>query len=178
VVVDVFWWFLQLFWWLFVIFDDVFQLFDYFRPCCFVILWPSFFVLVDQFLFGIFRSYVFRGMSCIFRPGWAFGLLVGSWNWVCFACPAATTLYLWILGWLLLTKVCFYRTSAICLLLCTISQIGKGVPYSQSPRNTSQSALILISIGWNLISFKPVRSFDILGWGSTPQSPWGALKHY
>jgi hypothetical protein len=52
------------------------------------------------------------------------------------------------------------------LLLRNISQIATGVPYSESPRKKSQSAPILINLGSNLTCFRPVRSFDLLGWGS------------
>jgi hypothetical protein len=53
------------------------------------------------------------------------------------------------------------------LLLCNISQIATGVPYSESPRKKAQSAPIcFINIGCNLTCFGPVQRFDLLGWGS------------
>ena len=64
------------------------------------------------------------------------------------------------------------------LLLCNISQIATGVQYSESPRTKLQSGPILIEIRRNLTLFKTVQSFDVLGWGSTPYSPWAALKNY
>jgi hypothetical protein len=51
-------------------------------------------------------------------------------------------------------------------LLCNISQIATGVPYSEYPRNRSQSGPILINIRCNLTCFGPVQSVDLLGWGS------------
>jgi hypothetical protein len=51
------------------------------------------------------------------------------------------------------------------LLLCNISQIATGVPYSESPRNIVQSGPILIKIKCNLTCFRPVQNFDLLGWG-------------
>jgi hypothetical protein len=51
------------------------------------------------------------------------------------------------------------------LLLCNISQIATG-PYSESPRNKSQSGPILINIQRNLTCFRPVQSCDLLGCGS------------
>jgi hypothetical protein len=62
--------------------------------------------------------------------------------------------------------------------LCNMSQIATGVPYSESPRKTPQSAPILIKIGRNLTCFGPVQRFDLLGWGSTPYSPWGAFNKF
>jgi hypothetical protein len=52
------------------------------------------------------------------------------------------------------------------LLLCNISQIATGVPYSEYPRQKVQIAPILINIGRNFTCFGPVQSFDFLGWGS------------
>jgi hypothetical protein len=43
------------------------------------------------------------------------------------------------------------------------------VPYSESPRNKSVSAPILINIGLNLTCFGPGQSFDLLGWGDHSQ---------
>jgi hypothetical protein len=60
------------------------------------------------------------------------------------------------------------------LLLCCISQIATGVPYSESPRTIIQAGPILIKIRRNLTCFRPVQSFDLLGWGS---SPYSALTH-
>jgi hypothetical protein len=40
------------------------------------------------------------------------------------------------------------------------------VPYSESPRNKSPIAPILIKIGRDLTCFRPVQSLDLLGWGS------------
>jgi hypothetical protein len=60
------------------------------------------------------------------------------------------------------------KSFVVCLcfsLVCNISQIVTGVPYSESLR-TTQIAPILINIGCNLTFFKPVQSFDLLGWGS------------
>jgi hypothetical protein len=48
------------------------------------------------------------------------------------------------------------------LLLCNISQIVAGVPYSEYPQKTTQIASILINIGCNLTCFGPVQSFDVL----------------
>jgi hypothetical protein len=48
------------------------------------------------------------------------------------------------------------------LLLCTISQIATGVPYSESRRKKAQIAPILVKIGCNLTCFGPVQSFDVL----------------
>jgi hypothetical protein len=55
------------------------------------------------------------------------------------------------------------------LLLCNFLQIATGLPYSESPRwpNSYQ-------IRCNLICFRPVRSFDLLGLGS---SLYSALKN-
>jgi hypothetical protein len=50
-------------------------------------------------------------------------------------------------------------------LLCNISQIATGVPYSESPRKKSQSGPILINIGRNLTCVRPVQSFTYLGGG-------------
>jgi hypothetical protein len=61
------------------------------------------------------------------------------------------------------------------MALCNISQIATGMPYSESPRTIFQSGPILIKIGCNLTCFGPVQSFYIVGWGTTPYSPWGAL---
>jgi hypothetical protein len=61
----------------------------------------------------------------------------------------AQTMFLCVCRW------CF-------LLLCYISQIATGVPYSESPRKKTQIAPILIKIGRNLTCFGPVHSFDIL----------------
>jgi hypothetical protein len=44
--------------------------------------------------------------------------------------------------------------------------------------NKSQSGPILFKIRCNLTCFGPVQSFDVLGWGSTLYSPWGARKNY
>jgi hypothetical protein len=57
------------------------------------------------------------------------------------------------------------------LLLCNISQIATGVPYSESLRKKAQGAPILVKIGCNLTCFGPVQSFDVLilkkeRWGS------------
>jgi hypothetical protein len=52
------------------------------------------------------------------------------------------------------------------LLLCNMSQIATGVPYSESPRNKSQSGPIHINIQRNLTCFRPVQSCDLLGCGS------------
>jgi hypothetical protein len=60
------------------------------------------------------------------------------------------------------------------MLLCNISQIATGVPYSESPRTKSQSAQILIKFRRNSTCFRPVQSCHLFGWGSTPFSPWGA----
>jgi hypothetical protein len=54
----------------------------------------------------------------------------------------------------------------VILLLCNISQIATGVPYSEFPRRIFQSEPILITFGCNLTCFRPVQSFDLLGWGS------------
>jgi hypothetical protein len=62
------------------------------------------------------------------------------------------------------------------LVLCYISQIAMGEPYSESLRTNSQSVQILNNIGWNLMCFQPIQSFDILGWGSTPQGVLGVLS--
>jgi hypothetical protein len=48
------------------------------------------------------------------------------------------------------------------LLLCNISQIATGVPYSESLRKKAQTAPIRIKIGRNLTCFGPVQSFDVL----------------
>jgi hypothetical protein len=50
----------------------------------------------------------------------------------------------------------------VSLLLCYISQIATGVPCSESPRNKSQIAPILIKRGCNLTCFGPVQSFNVL----------------
>jgi hypothetical protein len=63
-------------------------------------------------------------------------------------------------------KHVFLCVVGVFLLLCNISQIATGVPYSESPRNKTQIAPILINIGCNLTCFGPVQSFDLLGWGS------------
>jgi hypothetical protein len=44
--------------------------------------------------------------------------------------------------------------------------------------NIFQSGPILIKFRCSLTCFRPVRSFHLLGRGSTPNSPWGALKNY
>jgi hypothetical protein len=44
------------------------------------------------------------------------------------------------------------------LLLCNISQIATGMPYSESPRNKSQSRPIFIKIRLNLTCFGIVQS--------------------
>jgi hypothetical protein len=46
--------------------------------------------------------------------------------------------------------------------VCNISQIATGEPYSESPRNKSQIAPILIKIVRNLTCFGLVQSFDVL----------------
>jgi hypothetical protein len=48
------------------------------------------------------------------------------------------------------------------LVLCNISQIATGVPYSESLRTNAQIAPILIKIGCDLTCFGPVQSFDVL----------------
>jgi hypothetical protein len=76
------------------------------------------------------------------------------------------------------------------LLLCNISEIATGVPYSESLRKKAQTAPTLITIGCNLTCFGPVQSFALLGWGSHVlrvlstnikkvgvACPQGALKH-
>jgi hypothetical protein len=76
------------------------------------------------------------------------------------------------------------------LILCNISQIATGVPYSESLRKKAQIAPILINIGRSVTCFRPVQSFDLLGWGSHVlrvlskitkkvgvSCPQGALKH-
>jgi hypothetical protein len=62
------------------------------------------------------------------------------------------------------------------LLLCNIFQIATGLPYSESPRKTARSGPSLINIRCNLTCFRPVQSFDLLGWGGS--SPHSALKNY
>jgi hypothetical protein len=67
-------------------------------------------------------------------------------------------------------NMCFFVCRCF-LLLCNISQIATGLPYSESPRKKSQIPLILIKIGCNLTCFGPVQSFDVLilnkdRWGS------------
>jgi hypothetical protein len=59
-----------------------------------------------------------------------------------------------------------YYQYIVLLILCNISQIATGVPYSESPRKKSQSATTLVNIGCNLTCFRPVQSVDLLGWGS------------
>jgi hypothetical protein len=54
------------------------------------------------------------------------------------------------------------------LLLCSISQIATGVPYSTSLRKTVESGPILTNIRFNVTCFIPVRSFDLLRWGTIP----------
>jgi hypothetical protein len=46
-------------------------------------------------------------------------------------------------------------------LLCNISQIAMGVPYSESPWTTFESGTILIKIRCNLICFRAVQRFDV-----------------
>jgi hypothetical protein len=66
----------------------------------------------------------------------------------------------------------------VLLLLCNISQTSTGVPFSVSPRNKPQSGPVLVKLGRNSTCFGVVQSVDVPGWGTTPQSPWGALKHF
>jgi hypothetical protein len=61
------------------------------------------------------------------------------------------------------------------LLLCNIAQIATGLPYSESPRTNVRSGLSLYKIRCNLTCFRPVQSFDLLVWGSSPHS---AHKNY
>jgi hypothetical protein len=61
------------------------------------------------------------------------------------------------------------------LLVCNVSQIATGLPYSESQRQPVRFGQILINIRWNLICFRPVHCFDLLGWGSCPHS---TLQHH
>jgi hypothetical protein len=47
-----------------------------------------------------------------------------------------------------------------------MSQIAVGVPCTEYPRTIFQSGPVLINIRWNLTCFGPIRSVDLLGWGS------------
>jgi hypothetical protein len=49
-------------------------------------------------------------------------------------------------------------------------QIATGLPYSESPRRTLRSGPILIKIRCDLVCSRPVESFDLLGWASSPHS--------
>jgi hypothetical protein len=64
-------------------------------------------------------------------------------------------------------------TSSSNLLLCNISQIATGLPYSEYPRQTVRCGPSLIKLRCNLTCFRPVQSFDGLG-----SSPHSAVKHY
>jgi hypothetical protein len=44
------------------------------------------------------------------------------------------------------------------------------LPYSDYPRNIARYGPTLIQIRCKLICFRPVQSFDLLGWGSSPHS--------
>jgi hypothetical protein len=63
-------------------------------------------------------------------------------------------------------------------LLCNISQVAMGMVNSESRRTTVASGRILINIRCNLDCFRPVRRFDLLGWGPVLTMPskithWG-----